>query len=70
MPAGSSPPDPRRLSDEYLSPKEIAASLGVTRRTLRRWKSQGRIPAPARISSQCLRYKRSDIEKALASHQA
>jgi len=45
----------------HYSPKEFAAYLGVCYRTIIRWVKDGKIPAPRRLSSRCLRFTREDV---------
>jgi excisionase family DNA binding protein len=47
--------------DDLLSPKEAAAELGITPRTLRLWRAAGRISAV--MVADRPRYLRSDVER-------
>ena len=57
--------DSQTLSpSEYLRATSVLNLLPISRRTLERWKSQGRIPF-IRAGSRLILYRRSDIEKML-----
>lgn len=47
---------------EWLSPKEVAALLGVHVSTLRRWIAQGQFPDGVRYSPKTVRWRRSTVE--------
>lgn len=51
-----------RADDTLLSPKRVAALLGVSPRALEAWRLRGEGPSFIRISSRCIRYRRSDVE--------
>ena len=64
------PPDspadkPRPLSDTYLSPREAAAYLGFSKRTLARYVAEGRI-RPSRLNARVLRFKRAALDALIA----
>jgi excisionase family DNA binding protein len=57
--------DGDRLVDEALyTDAWVRRYLGVDRRTLATWRSQGRINA-LRLSGRCLRYRGSDVRQFL-----
>jgi excisionase family DNA binding protein len=45
-----------------VSPSELAALLGVTKRTVWRWISEGRLPEPRRITPSVVRWPADQIE--------
>ena len=47
--------------EHLLSIKEVAPLLGVTPYTVRKWVREGSIPH-FRLSSRCIRFKRSDLD--------
>jgi excisionase family DNA binding protein len=49
-----------------LKIEQVAERLAVARRTVWRWLSQGKLPAPLRLSKSCVRWRREDIEAHLA----
>ena len=51
--------------EKYISAKEIAEKLGVTRSCVWRWAASGKLPKGERIAAKCTRWKESDIVKAL-----
>lgn len=54
----------RTLEPEHLAPREAAAHLGVTERTIRRLIESGDLPA-YRVGSKIIRIKRTDIDALL-----
>ena len=53
------------LDIDILTPDEAAQILGVSRRTLLRWRREGRIVGYS-LTSQTIRFDRREIERALA----
>lgn len=51
---------------QLLTPREVAARLGVTRRCLQNWRAQGRGPAYLRLTACNIRYRADAIEAWLA----
>lgn len=49
-------------SGGYLKEAEVAALVGVTRATVRRWRKEGRIPACNPPGTRLLRYRREDVQ--------
>jgi len=47
---------------ELLSPKELARRLGISLRTLRRWRSMGLLPEPIKLSSRIIRWNWEDVK--------
>ena len=47
--------------DSLLRQEEAAALIGVTARALEGWRYRGGGPKFVRISSRCVRYRRSDL---------
>jgi predicted DNA-binding transcriptional regulator AlpA len=58
-----------RADDTLLSQKRVAALLSVTPRAVEAWRVRGEGPSFIRISSRCIRYRRSDVEVWLASRE-
>jgi excisionase family DNA binding protein len=54
-------PEPAR-NDRLLGPEEVAAFLGVPRRTIYRWRSQREGPRGYRVGRH-VRYRLDDIER-------
>ena len=50
--------------ETLAAPAEVMRRLRVSRRTLRRWTLDGKLPE-VRLGSRCVRYRRSDIERLL-----
>jgi predicted DNA-binding transcriptional regulator AlpA len=46
----------------YVSDIQLAKRYSVSRSTIWRWTERGILPAPIRISRNCTRWLRSDIE--------
>jgi len=57
----SQPYDPARDPEAMLSPREAAAFLSSTTRTLEVWRARGVGPAYYRPSVNRVRYKRKDL---------
>ncbi len=56
------------VKDELLTPVEVADMLKVTTKTLRVWSQTHKhrdLLAPYRLSAQCVRYQRSNVQKFL-----
>jgi predicted DNA-binding transcriptional regulator AlpA len=47
----------------FLSDKDLAARYGVTRATIWRWRAEGTLPEPVRVSSNTTRWRKADIEE-------
>lgn len=56
------PPD----RDDYLTPKELAATLGVHVKTVRRWIQDGRFEA-VKIGTQTIRISRDVLRRLIVS---
>ena len=50
---------------ELLTAEQLAATLGVSAKTIRRYVAAGRLPAPIRIGK-LQRWRRADVESALS----
>jgi excisionase family DNA binding protein len=52
---------------EYLTVRELAGLLNISRKSLHRWTVSGWLPAPIRLgpSHRWLRWKRSEVERFL-----
>lgn len=51
------------MTELYLTDTQVAARYGVHRTTPWRWANNQCFPKPVKLSSQCTRWKISDIEK-------
>lgn len=47
----------------FLSAKEVADMLQISKPTLWRWVNEGRLPGPVRLSERILRWRLTDIEE-------
>ena len=47
----------------FLSDKNVAARLDVSRATIWRWAQAGDFPKPVKLSVHCTRWRSQDIEK-------
>jgi predicted DNA-binding transcriptional regulator AlpA len=59
---GALPPDAARL----LKPEDVAARLGVSERTLERWRREGTGPAFLSLTSKTVRYAASAVDAFVA----
>ena len=50
---------------EYFNADELASKLGVTVKAVRRWTALRRLPGIVRLGYRTVRYRATDIEKAL-----
>ncbi len=57
-------PSPARL----LRPAEAAEQLGVTAKTLERWRGAGDGPAYVRCNSKTIRYRSDDLDAFVLEH--
>lgn len=53
-------PEPENFA---MSIREIAARLGVSERTIRRWSRTGRFPRPVRLGPKLLRWDRAAFRR-------
>ena len=51
------------MENALLNEKEAAQLLGLTCRTLQKWRYDGIGPAVCKISHRCVRYRLSDLER-------
>ncbi|NOG54737.1 MAG: helix-turn-helix domain-containing protein [Planctomycetes bacterium] len=49
------------IETELLSVKQTATLLGLAERTVWRYANSGRLPAPLRLSSRAVRWRRRDL---------
>lgn len=47
----------------YLSDQQVAKRYGVSRPTVWRWSSEGRLPKPIRLSPGCTRWRLEMLEE-------
>lgn len=60
-----------RTSERYLSTKDIAHVLGVSVKTLERWRQAGKaMPDGALLFDHTIRYPASEVQRWLKSHGA
>lgn len=57
------------MSDQLLTPKEVASICGVTPRTVGDWRQKGEGPPYVKLSSRVVRYRREDVLAWIASHE-
>ena len=50
------------MMDRLLNEREAAAALGVSVKTLQRWRCEGRGPSFRRMSARCVRYAERDLQ--------
>jgi predicted DNA-binding transcriptional regulator AlpA len=62
------PHDNKPLLDDYLSPDELVAELGICNRTLARWHALGIAPRKTAIGRKIL-YKRSSVTEWLNARE-
>lgn len=55
----------KNIMQEYIDGEQLAQKIGVTLKTIRKWAYQNRIPGAVRFGARCVRYRITDIEKAL-----
>lgn len=55
------------VHQEMLTPSEVSTVLGVSTRTLSRWRSAGRGPRAARYGHRTVRYLQTDVERWIAA---
>jgi predicted DNA-binding transcriptional regulator AlpA len=53
---------PSKLSALLIDERAAARLLGLTPRTLQKWRHSGDGPVYVRISSRCIRYRLADLE--------
>jgi excisionase family DNA binding protein len=49
--------------ERLLSVKDVAQLMGVDERTIRRWVTAGRLPAPLQVGPNTVRFRPEDIEQ-------
>ena len=54
-------PDVSQDPDSLLNEQQAAGLLGVTVRTLQKWRVRGGGPRFVRVSSRCIRYRRREL---------
>jgi len=54
-------------NDEYLRVKQAAAMMGIAPNTMRKWGAEGKIPEYRHPANSYRLYKRSDLDKMIAS---
>lgn len=50
------------MKRDLLTKAELALLLGVSARTLERWRTAGTFPEPVALSPRVIRYRRADVE--------
>ena len=59
---------PREPRDRYLHEREAARLLGVTHRTLQKWRQRDSGPPYVRLTARCIRYSESAVIAWADSH--
>ena len=54
-------------ADELLTRKDVEELLGIKKSALYAYMRKGDFPAPLQLSAKCVRWKRSEVEKWIAS---
>ena len=57
-------------SEQLIGAAEVALRYGIEPRTLADWRRRGIGPAPVRLTSRLIRYRRRDVEQWLAERAA
>jgi len=52
----------------FLTPKELADEIGVSKSTLARWRAEGLGPPPTQAGPKTVLYERSGVERWIAKH--
>ena len=60
-------PDPVPVPSALIDARELSRLLSVSLPTIWRMRNAGRLPEPIRLTSQCLRWRRCDVDAWLAS---
>lgn len=55
--------------ENYLTAEQIAERLGITEKTVQRWTRAGKLPRPYRLSRRVVRYRESEIARAIERHK-
>jgi len=58
------------MDEKVMTEKQASDYLQLTTRTLQAWRYRGGGPKYIRVSSKCVRYRQSDIDKWLAERVA
>lgn len=58
------------LGEPLLTPRMLADELGVTTKSLERWRATGEGPPFLRVSRKIIRYRKTDVEGFLAARVA
>jgi len=58
------------MNEKVMTEKQASDYLQLTTRTLQAWRYRGGGPKYIRVSSKCVRYRQSDIDKWLAERVA
>ncbi len=49
--------------EQFLTIEDVARRLAISRRTVRRWVTQGKLAGPVRFSARCHRWRASDLQR-------
>jgi len=60
--------DGGELRRDFITPRELAATLGVSLRFIHKHTHSGRMPGAVKIG-RCVRYRRAEIERRLLNGQ-
>lgn len=55
-------------AEEFLTDQELAHLLGISTRTILRWRRDGSGPPFCKIGPRCVRYRRGDVDAWAAAH--
>ncbi|MGI5127452.1 helix-turn-helix transcriptional regulator [Pseudonocardia sp. CA-107938] len=59
----------RTQSDQWLTGRQVAALIGVSPNTLRRWRHNSIGPAASRLGPRAVRYERAAVDEWLRTRQ-
>jgi prophage regulatory protein len=51
------------MEQQYLTDRDLAARYGISRRTVWRWVTEGKLPQPEKLTDRCSRWIRTEIEQ-------
>lgn len=58
--------DASLIPSVLIDARELSAMLSVSKPSIWRWKEAGKLPPAIALTSQCIRWRRSDVEAWLA----
>jgi len=60
----------RPCDHQFITDREVARMLGASRSGVWKWYSEGRFPAPIKLSARCTRWRLSEVQAWMADPQA